>query len=289
MGLSRSFATLPRNALSVFVAKFLIAIAVTVFGLYLLYRILDAALVYYQRELAPKTATKVDDVLVPAFRKVGLVIIYAVGIILTLRNLGWDPTLVFAGAGIAGIVIAFAAQDTFSNLFSGIFLMLDRPFVEGDVILIETGEVARVESIGLRTTQLYEYDHHHVITVPNNQLATRRIVNYSAPDTLFRVDIFVGVAYEADLVKVEQILLAAALDEPEVIRAQGWEPTAQLREFAESSVTMMLRVTLKDPRDRNREPSKLRYDIKRRLDAAGIEIPFPQRVVHMRSDRNGAL
>ncbi|HUR68814.1 MAG TPA: mechanosensitive ion channel family protein [Candidatus Thermoplasmatota archaeon] len=284
LGLSSSFALLPRNGFVSFIEKFLIAIAITVFGLYVLYRVLEAALLYYQREIAPRTATKVDDVLVPALRKVGLVIVYVAGIILTLRTLGWDPTLVFAGAGIAGLVIAFAAQDTFSNLFSGIFLMLDRPFVEGDVILLETGEVARVESIGLRTTDLYEYDHHHVITVPNNQLATKRIVNYSAPDSNFRVDIFVGVSYDADLRAVEKILREVARDEPEVVNEAPWEPSIQLREFTDSACNMMLRVTLNDPRDRNRVPSKIRHEIKRRFDAAGIEIPYPQRVVHLRGE-----
>lgn len=280
LGLSQSFASLPRNTATVFISKFLTAVAVTFFGLYVAYRALDAGLLYYQRELAPRTANKVDDVLVPAFRKVGLIVIYVIGIVITLRNLGWDPTLIFAGAGVAGLVLAFAAQDTFSNLFSGIFLILDRPFAEGDIILLETGEVARVEQIGLRTTDLYEFDHHHVITVPNNQLATKRIVNYSAPDSLFRSDIFVGVGYGSDIPHVERVLLDVAKAEPEVVTVTPWEPTVQLREFAESAMVFMLRVTLKDPRDRNRVPSKLRQAIKERFDAESIAIPYPQRVLH---------
>jgi MscS family membrane protein len=206
-----------------------------------------------------------------------------VGIILVLKVLDWDVTIIFAGAGIAGLVVAFAAQDTLSNFFAGMFLMLDRPFVDGDVIVLETGEVARVENVGLRTTQLYEYDHHHTITVPNNQLASRRITNYSAPDSFFKADIFVGVAYGTDPKKAERVLLEAARAEPEIVAEGAWAPSVQMREFADSQMTFMLRVTLRDPRDKNRVPSKLRMAIHQAFAREGIEIPFPQRVVHMKT------
>ncbi|MFA5862442.1 MAG: mechanosensitive ion channel domain-containing protein, partial [Candidatus Thermoplasmatota archaeon] len=254
-GVGESVSALPRNPIVDFINRFAVAIAVGVFGLYVLYKVLDSALFYYQLEIAPKTETKMDDVLVPVIRKIGVVSLYGVGIILTLKTLGWDPTIIFAGAGIAGIVIAFAAQDTFSNLFSGVFLMLDQPFVEGDIILLDTGEVAKVENIGLRTTRLYEYDHHHTIIVPNNQLATKRVVNYSAPDSNFRVDLFVGVGYDADPAVVERILMQIALSEPELVRDGAWAPIVQLRDFADSAMTFMLRVTVKDARDKGRVPS----------------------------------
>lgn len=283
-GLGESLAILPRNPALNFVERFALAIAVGVFGLFVLYKVLDSALYYYQREISPRTHTKVDDVLIPVIRKIGVVVLYVVGVILTLQTLGWDPTIIFAGAGIAGLVLAFAAQDTLSNFFGGMFLMLDRPFVDGDVIVLETGEIARVESIGLRTTQLYEFDHHHVITVPNTQLASRRITNYSAPDTNFKVDLFVGVAYGSDVSKVEKILLEVALAEAELVTEGVWYPSVQLREFADSQMTYMLRVTVKHPVDRNRVPSKLRMAIKQRFDAEGIVIPFPQRVVTMKRE-----
>lgn len=284
LGLARSFAILPRNAFTEFVAKFLIAIAVTVFGLYVLYRALDAGLVYYQRELAPKTATKVDDVLVPAFRKVGLVIVYIVGIILTLRTLGWDPTLVFAGAGIAGLVIAFAAQDTFSNLFSGIFLMLDRPFVEGDDIQLETGETARVVSIGLRTTRLHNYQTFEDIIVPNNQLATRRIINHTSPDPRYRISIDVGVAYGTDPERVRKALLDVANANTRIERDPPLQPTVRFTMFADSSLNFTLRVVVPHFQQRNEIGTELRYAILDAFQREGIEIPYPQRVLHVKGE-----
>lgn len=287
-GLAQSVSLLPRSPAIVLIERLLLGIAVGVVGLYVLYKILDAALYYYQQEVAPRTQTKIDDVLVPAIRKVGIVILWVAAVIITLRSFGWDPTIIFAGAGIAGLVIAFAAQDTFSNLFSGVFLMLDQPFREGDIIVLETGEVARVEEIGLRTTRLYEFDHHHSIIVPNNQLATRRITNYSAPDSNFKSDLFVGVSYGADPEKIKKILIEVAHAEPELVTAGEWAPQVQMRDFAESAITFMLRVTLKDPRDKNRVPSKLRMAIKKRFEAEGIEIPYPQRVVHVRHDEGAS-
>jgi small-conductance mechanosensitive channel len=284
VGLARSFAILPRNGFTEFVTKSLLAIAVTVFGLYVAYRALDGVLVYYQRELAPRTATKVDDVLVPAFRKVGLVIVYIVGIVITLRRLGWDPTLVFAGAGIAGLVIAFAAQDTFSNLFSGVFLMLDRPFVEGDDIMLESGDTARVVSIGLRTTRLHNYATYEDIIVPNNQLATRRIVNHTSPDPRYRLRIELGVAYGTDPAKVERVLLAVAHAHPRVEKEGPLRPSVRFTRFGESSLEFLLRVIIPHFQQRNEIGSELRFAIVAAFDREGIEIPFPQRVLHLAED-----
>lgn len=284
LGLSRSFAILPRNPVTTFITRFLVAIAVTVFGLYVLYRGLEAALVYYQREIAPKTATKMDDVLVPAFRKVGLVIIYIVGIILTLRTLGWDPTLVFAGAGIAGLVLAFAAQDTFSNLFSGVFLMIDRPFVEGDQIRLETGEDAIVQHIGLRTTRLYSEKIHETIIVPNNQLATKRIVNHHEPDLKYRIAVEVGVSYASDPRHVERVLLEVARAHPEHIDEGRFRPSVRFLGFQESAMLFAVRMYILDFTNRGRVSSDLRFAIVEAFRREGIEIPFPQRVVHVRND-----
>lgn len=278
-GLGQSFAVLPRNPVVVFLERTLVAIAVGVFGLYVLYKVLDAALFYYQQEIAPRTANTLDDVLVPVIRKVGVVILYVVGIIYSLRILGWDPTIIFAGAGIAGLVIAFAAQDTFSNLFSGVFLMLDQPFKEGDDIQLETGDIARVDSVGLRTTRLYEYRSHHLITVPNNQLATKRIVNFSGPDKRYRASVNVGVAYGTDLAKAEAILLEVARTTPGVLPPSAWQPSVLVTEFADSSVNLSLRFGVPEYREHREISSRVRVAIDKAFKENGIEIPFPQRTV----------
>ena len=282
LGLARSFAILPRNPATVLVSKLLVALAVGVFGLYVLYRVLDSVLLYYQREIGPRTHTAVDDVLVPLARKVGIAVLYVVGVVVVLRQLGWDPTLVFAGAGIAGLVIAFAAQDTFSNLFSGVFLLLDRPFQEGDDIQLETGEIVRVQHIGLRTTRLYHGRNHELITVPNNQLATRRVVNLAGPDKRFWVMVDVGVAYGTDPRRVERILLDVARANPHVIDEPDWQPLVLFTRFGESSLDFTLRCAVDDFRQRFAIASELRHAIDRAFAEADVEIPFPQRTLWLK-------
>ena len=283
LGLSRSFAILPRNAFTVLVAKFLIAVAVTVFGLYVLYRGLEASLLYYQREIAPKTATKMDDVLVPAFRKVGLVIIYVVGIVLTLRTLGWDPTLIFAGAGIAGLVIAFAAQDTFSNLFSGVFLMIDRPFVEGDWITLESGDEAMVHDIGLRTTRLYNDKINQMVIVPNNQLATRRIINHNAPDPRYRIQVDLQVPRDVDARHVERILLDIARAHPECLSGGRFEPSVRFFGLTEGVLRFSIRLYVHGFEKRGRVTSDIRFAISEAFAREGIELAYPPREVVVRN------
>ena len=289
LGLGRSFAHLPRNYFTDILVKTLIAIAVGIFGLYVLYRVLDAVLLYYQKEIAPRTNTNVDDVVVPVLRKVGIVVLYVVGIVITLKQLGWDPTLVFAGAGIAGLVIAFAAQDTISNLFSGVFILLDQPFKEGDLIQLETGEIVRVESIGLRTTRLYHGRNHESIVIPNNQLASRRVINLAGPDHRYWLNVEVGASYDSDPERVRQVLLRTALAHPRVLRGGDWEPQAFFQRFGESSLDFLLRAAVEDYRDRVLVASELRHAIKKAFDAEGIEIPFPQRTLWIKGADGEAL
>lgn len=283
-GLSASVAILPRNFFTQTVARIALAIGVGIFGLYVAYKLLDAALYYYEKEIAPRTETKMDDVIIPVVRKVGVVVLWVAGIIITLRQLGWDPTIIFAGAGIAGLVIAFAAQDTFSNLFSGVFLMLDQPFVEGDDILTESGETARVERIGLRTTRLYNYQTHEQIIVPNNSLATKRIVNHTGPDARFRLSVEVGVDYASDAEQVKRILMQVAEAHPKVLKDAPWEPRVRFKNFGDSSLDFTLRVTIPEFKDRNEIASDLRFAIKRAFEANGIDIPYPHRTLVVKGE-----
>lgn len=284
LGLASSVAVLPRNPIVTFIERVLVAVAVIVFGLYVLYRLLDGGLTYYQREIAQRTATKVDDVLVPVLRKIGVVVIYVVGAVLTLQRLGWDPTLLFAGAGIAGLVVAFAAQDTISNLFSGIFIMVDQPFREGDDIRLESGDVARVDKIGLRTTKLYIGRNHEIVVVPNNQLATNRVVNLAGPDERYWVMVNVSVSYDSDPQKVRETLIATARADPRVVVEEGWEPLVLFSAFGESSLDLVLRCAAQNYKERFLVASDLRFEIFKAFEREGIEIPFPQRVLHLKGE-----
>ncbi|HLE95913.1 MAG TPA: mechanosensitive ion channel family protein [Candidatus Thermoplasmatota archaeon] len=278
IGVARSFRVLPDNGVTDAVEG-LLGIAVIALAAWVGFQVLSAALDYYSSTIAARTETKLDDVLLPVVRKVAAVVVIVVALGFVLRLFGLDASVILGAAGIAGLVLAFAAQDTLSNFFSGVFLLLDRPFVEGEDVQIETGEVARVEHVGLRSTRLYHYRNHEIIVLPNNQLATRRVVNLSRPSIAYRVHVEVGVAYGSDPAKVRGVLERVARAHPDVLVDAEHAVQVQLVRFAESSMDFALTCVVRDVRERNRVAGELREAIQRGFEEAGIEIPFPHRTV----------
>ncbi|MCK5548175.1 MAG: mechanosensitive ion channel family protein, partial [Thermoplasmata archaeon] len=125
-------------------------IALVIIGLFLVYRVFKNVVIYYGKIYAKKTKTDIDDVIIPLAEKLGVVIIFVVAIALLLGYLGIDLTMLAVGSIVISMVIAFALQDTLSNFFSGLYLLTDRPFKDGDLIELESGDICRVAHIGMR-------------------------------------------------------------------------------------------------------------------------------------------
>ena len=246
------------------------------------YRIFRDVLLHYGKQVAKRTKSDLGDRLIPSLEKMGGAVIVISGLILALQSLGYDITLFLAGLGVLGLILAFAAQDTLSNFFAGIHIMLDRPFKIGDVIEIEDGVIARVEDIGLRSTKLYWGKSHNVIIMPNKELANRKIINYVRPDRRFRINVKVGVAYDSDLDKVRRVMVDVASSHPWVLKEEGVEPIWRVVDFADSAIVVMIFVWVDDVDHQWQLGSDLREQIKKRFHETGIEIPFPQRVVEVK-------
>ena len=245
---------------------------------YVSYRIFDEIL----EELTLRKGGRFSSfgtTLKPLFRKIGLSIIIIGGVIFGLSSAGIDVTALLAGAGVIGLVIAFAAQDTLSNFFSGIHLLLDRPFRIGDIILLEAGEYCRVENVGMRSTKLYSLFDHELIILPNNSVANQKIINIVKPDTRIRKTIKVGVAYGSDLDKVKKILMEVAKDHKEVVNDTGFEPVVRFTNFGESSLNFILLVWIDDVMQQWAVLSDLHSEIDHRFREEHITIPFPQRTI----------
>jgi len=245
------------------------------------YRIFRDVLVHYGKQASKRTKRDIDDRLIPALEKVGAVVIVLAGIVLAVQSLGYDVTLFLAGFGVAGLVIAFAAQDTLSNFFAAMHLMLDRPFRVGDLIEIEDGVICRVEDIGLRSTKLYWGKSHDIIIMPNKELANRKIINYVRPDRRFITNVKVGVSYASDLNKVRGLMTEVARSQASVLKGPGFEPIWRIVDFSDSAIVVMIIVWVDDVDHLWQLASDLRESIKKRFDEEGIEIPFPQRVVRL--------
>jgi small-conductance mechanosensitive channel len=246
--------------------------------IYMAYRIFNEILEEITIRKGGKN-TMFGAVLKPVLRKIGISIIIIGGFIYILSSLGIQITAILAGAGVLGLVIAFAAQDTLSNFFSGIHLLLDRPFKIGDVIFLETGEYCRVENVGMRSTKLYSILEHQVIILPNNALANQKIINIVRPDARILKNIKVGVAYGSDIELVKKILYETAKKHPHVVQDKGYEPKVRFIGFGDSSLDFIVYIWIDEVMNQWRVLSDIRTEINDQFRKKGITIPFPQRTV----------
>ena len=203
----------------------------------------------------------------------------------TTDYLGMSFTAVFASAGIVGLGVALAARETLSNFFGGISIFLDRPFKSGDYIVLDSGERGRVDEVGLRSTRIITRDDVQ-ISIPNALMTNTKVTNQSAPHSRFRVRIKVGVAYGSDVDKVEQVLLAIARDNKMVAFVP--DPRVRFRQFGDSALEFELLCWARRPENQGLLVHELNHQIYKDFAAGGIEIPFPQRSVHLHSYENSS-
>lgn len=196
-------------------------------------------------------------------------------IIAALEQLGVDTTSLVALLGAAGIAVGLALKDSLQNFASGVMLIVFRPFKNGDFV-DAGGVMGVVEHIGIFTTTMKTGDNKEVI-VPNGQVYGGTITNFSARDTR-RIDMVVGIAYDADIRKAKNILLEILGADERVLKDP--EPVVAVSELGDSSVNFVVRPWVKSGDywavlwDTN---EKVKYA----FDEAGIGIPFPQMELHV--------
>lgn len=191
---------------------------------------------------------------------------------------GVDLTAWLASAGIVGVVVGLAAQESLGNLFAGITIAVDAPYQIGDFIELDDGRCGRVTVIGVRSTRILTEDEVEV-TVPNSTMASSSIINWTGgPGDHRRISLSVGVGYGSDPDEVGRILVEAASGIDGVITEHGqYRPSAQLRAFGDSSLDFTLLYWIDVPERRMAILDAVNREIFRRFAAAGVEIPFPRR------------
>jgi small-conductance mechanosensitive channel len=203
-----------------------------------------------------------------------------IGFLITLNILGLNLQFLLVFAGAIGIGIGLGLQNMAANVISGFTIIFGGKIRKGDWIEVE-GMMGKVTDIYLRATKVQTRDNIEYL-VPNSNMISNTMVNYTLSSALIRIDLSVGVSYSADPRQVEKILLTAAENEPEVKKTH--RPAVRFVEYADNSINFELLVWIdvrKTPRRRVR--SNLYFVIFEELAKAGIEIPFPQRDVHIRS------
>ncbi|MEL6383585.1 MAG: mechanosensitive ion channel domain-containing protein [Cyanobacteria bacterium J06626_18] len=201
--------------------------------------------------------------------------VMAFAVVAALNRLGIQTGSIIAVLGAAGLAVGLALQGSLANFAAGVLVILFRPFNVGD--LIEgAGALGIVQDIQLFTTTLVTPENKRVI-IPNATLTGDNIVNYTAEGKL-RVDTVIGVAYEANIDQVKTVISEALQSDPLVLKDPV--PTVAVMELADSSVNFAVRPWTK-PENYWDVYFNTYENVKKRLDAAGISIPFPQRDVHI--------
>ncbi len=197
-------------------------------------------------------------------------VVYILAFLTIADQLGINVTSLVAGLGIMGLAVSFAAQDTINNLISGITIIIDNQFNEGDWIAVG-GLDATVSQIRMRTTVLSTFDN-EVVVIPNKQLAQERIINYTLTPNA-RVRVFIGIAYKEDTHRAREILLNTLKGDNRILPDPA--PGVWVTELAASSVVLRLHFWIRDPMDKYPMMWEYNEKCKHALDDAGIEIPFP--------------
>ena len=217
---------------------------------------------------------------IPLFENMGKIILFLFSIYFVMLSWNIDVTAWIASAGIISVVIGLAAKDTLGNLFAGIFIMADSPYKEGDYINLDTGERGSVRHIGTRSTRILTRDDIE-ITIPNSVIATSKIINESGgPHEKERIRITLDVAYGSDIEKVKDIMLNLALASNKV--CDNPKPRVRFRSFGESGLNLQLLCWIERPELRGRVIDELSISIYKNFNKENIEIPFPQRTVHLK-------
>ena len=206
-------------------------------------------------------------------------LILLIGVYIGLKTVNLPLGAVLGLLAVIGVGIGFGLQNLTSNFISGIILLLERPVKVGD--RLEVNDVwGDVKRINLRTT-LIETPDNIAIIVPNSKLLDNEVINYSYGDPKIRLKIPVGIAYGSDCKKAAEVMVQAALDNPRVLNDPY--PKTWFREFGDSSLNFVLLCWIPSAAIKFDVISELNHAIDDGFRAKGVEIPFPQRDLHLRS------
>lgn len=267
------------------------------------------------------TRLHMDTTTFRMFRHITVATIYFIGLIVVIFSIPDLRSLsvaMFTGAGLAGIVIGFAAQNTLSNIIAGIALALFQPFRVGDRLTI-MNEYGKVTDLNLRHTVIITWDNRRLI-IPNSVISNEAIINWTIEDPAVIWPIEVGISYDSDISLAKKIMIEEARKNPKVmspqtveysvikpsiLKPEGFanglinpsvlhtvdpdfrergEVKVYLTELGDFAVNLRMLVWFKDRSDAYSSGCEIREAIKNRFDSEGIEIPYPYRTIVYKTD-----
>lgn len=206
-------------------------------------------------------------------------LIITLGLIISFQFIGLDLSSLAVIFGLLSVGIGFGLQNITNNFISGLIVLFERPISVGD--RVEVGGVeGDVMEINIRSTKIRTLNNISII-VPNQEFVGSNVINYSHGDPTYRLDLSVGVSYSSDLDTVLEVLHKVANDHPDVMRTP--EPEVHLKGFGDSSWNMQLRLWVSDVKQYRHIRNDVNQAIVRAFRENNVEIPFPQRDLHVRS------
>lgn len=209
------------------------------------------------------------------------ILIYFAAATISLDIFGFDLTTLTIFSGAVGIGVGFGLQKISSNFISGIILLFEKSIEDDDLVELEDGTLGFVRRTGARYTLLETHDGKEMM-IPNEDFITSHVTNWTYTNSRGRVEINVGVSYECDVERAIELILEAAKSHPRSIIDP--EPVCFMREFADSSINLLLQFWVADVTLGRFEPqSDVMRTIWRLFKENDIQIPYPQRDVHIKS------
>lgn len=230
----------------------------------------------------PLPVTGISQVIVKAA-------VYVIGGLVLLSELGISITPMITALGIGGLAVALALQDTLSNFFSGLHIVVENPIRVGDYIKLSSGEEGYVVDIGWRTTRIRMLPNNMVI-IPNQKLAQSIITNFYLPDKKMGISIPIGVSYDCDPDRVEEILVEEAVKASKEIPGFLPDPPPSARlipGFGDSALNFSVNCQVAEFTDQFLVQHEMRKRILKRFKKEGIEMPFPTRTVYLKEQPSG--
>ena len=211
------------------------------------------------------------------------ILIYFIAFQIGMNFLGIDLTALAVFSGALGIGIGFGLQKVTSNFISGIIILFEKTVQNDDLIELNDGTLGFLRNTGSRASLIETYDGKEVM-VPNEDLITNRVINYTHSNKKARIKINIGVSYDCDLEIAQKLILEAAIEHPRTTKDP--EALCFLEEFADSSVNFILLFWVNDVIEGRYGPrSEVLFSIWNKFKENNIEIPYPQRDVHIKQGK----
>lgn len=223
---------------------------------------------------------KVDAGTYHAIYQIFKYIVWVFAVLLALDTIGAKITLFLAGSAALLVGIGLGLQQVFQDFISGIVLLFEGSLKVGDVVELQEGTVGQVKEIGIRTSKI-ETRNNIIMIIPNSKFISDNVINWSHHDKKSRFNVDVGVAYGSDVELVRRILIESATDHKDISKSP--KPFVRFEDFGDSSLDFKLYFWTSNIFYVENTKSDLRFIINRKFKKNNVQIPFPQRDVHIRS------